>query len=158
MWKKPDGFLLILTNGNMEWGMEKSWGLSYENHTRGRASGGVAILPCTAALQLKLTIFIYFLTSENKSREEESGKSEPLQLALFLMFVWVFFSNEQPCASMIWTTCFRNFRMKCHFSLCQPALRKETRKFVCLNWGNKSIILRNFIWLQKDPEISRIFW
>ena len=52
MRKKPDGFLLILTNGNMEWGMEKSWGLSYENHTRGRASGGVAIIPCTAAVQL----------------------------------------------------------------------------------------------------------
>ena len=158
MWKKPDGFLLILTNGNMEWGMEKSWGLSYENHTRGRASGGVAILPCTAALQLKLTIFIYFLTSENKSREEESGKSEPLQLALLIMFVWVFFLMEQPCASMICTTCFRNFRMKFHFSLCQPALRKERRKFLCLNWRNKSITLRNFIWLQKDPEISRIFW
>lgn len=79
------------TNGNMEWGMEKSWGLGYENHTRGWASGGVAILPCTAAVQLKLIIFIYFLTSENKSREEESGKSEPLQLALLVMFVWVFF-------------------------------------------------------------------
>ena len=99
MWKKTDGFLLILTNGNMDWwGLEKSWGLSYENHTRGRASGGVAILPCTAAVQLKLIIFIYFLTSENKSREEESGKSEPLQLALFLMFVWVFFlmNNHVP--------------------------------------------------------------
>ena len=73
-------------------GHGKVIGLSYENHTRGGSSGGVAIIPCTAAVQLIIkkkikNIFIYFLTSENKSREEESGKSEPLQLALLVMFV-----------------------------------------------------------------------
>ena len=73
-------------------GHGKVIGLSYENHTRGGSSGGVAIIPCTAAVQLIIkkiikNIFIYFLTSENKSREEESGKSEPLQLTLLVMFV-----------------------------------------------------------------------
>lgn len=143
----------------MKWSMEKSWGLRYENHTRGRAPGGVAIISYTVTVQLKLIIFIYFLASENKSREEESGKSESFSLLCLVIFVWVFFkwTTIQPCASMIWTTCFRNFRVKCHFSLCQPALRKKLRKVVCPNWDNKRIILRNFIWLQKDPEISRTF-